>query len=71
MRKMMASSDRYAGSKRGQKWADKINKTFTEDSRAQSTEKLEFLPGFFSWAKPQPRLKQPGKTIQENQDFSG
>ncbi|GHV03329.1 formate acetyltransferase [Spirochaetia bacterium] len=51
IRLMLAASNRYGGGDtRGDWWAQRISKAFSEDVNSMDNEKVKFIPGWFSWS---------------------
>lgn len=61
-RLMMKDSDRYGSSRRGQRWAERISRDFSDLVVSYCTRDRKFIPGLFSWAKPHLFGKAVGAT---------
>ncbi|MDR2649675.1 MAG: pyruvate formate lyase family protein [Clostridiales bacterium] len=62
-RKMLASSARYGGGNTiADVWAERVSKTFADDVVSMDTEKVKFIPGWFSWSNTIIIGKQVGAT---------
>ena len=50
-RKMLETSERYGGGNTiADKWAERISKRFADDVVSMDTDKVKFIPGWFSWS---------------------